>query len=218
MLSRGLAVEGAAIRWTVTLVAEAEPGQRIEHEIVAVDRDDRITPASLGLSIAEGKAVLAAIQARVVVDQVKRHGMVARRCPWCGSSQSSKGYYRSTFRSVFGNVPMQVRRFQACRCRPNAPATVPALFTRRVGIAPELLDLTAKLAALCRFGKVAAFLGEVLPLSTTTDASTVRNRTVRVGKRLLRARAAPRQPTLFGDNVVLCLGGAYVRDLHPWPA
>jgi hypothetical protein len=49
------------------LVAEAGPGQRIEHELVAVDRDDRITPATLGLSIAEGKAVLGAIQARVVV-------------------------------------------------------------------------------------------------------------------------------------------------------
>jgi hypothetical protein len=32
------------MRWTVTLVAEIEPGQRTEHEIVVVDRDDRITP------------------------------------------------------------------------------------------------------------------------------------------------------------------------------
>lgn len=54
------------MRWTVTLVAEVEPGQRVEHEIAAVDRDERITPATLGLSIAEGKTVLAAIQARVV--------------------------------------------------------------------------------------------------------------------------------------------------------
>jgi hypothetical protein len=137
------------MRWTVAVVAEVEPGQRIEHEIVAVDRDDRITPATLGLSIAEGKAVLAAIQARVVVDQVKRHGTVARQCLWCGHSQSSKGHYRSTFRSAFGNVPMRVRQFQACRCRPDAPKTVPALFTRRVPIAPELLYLTAKLCALC---------------------------------------------------------------------
>ena len=36
------------MRWTVMLVAEIEPGQRIEHELVAVDRDDRITAASLG--------------------------------------------------------------------------------------------------------------------------------------------------------------------------
>jgi hypothetical protein len=49
------------MRWTVALVAEIEPGQRIEHEIVAVDRYDRFTPATLGLSIAEGEAALAAI-------------------------------------------------------------------------------------------------------------------------------------------------------------
>src|ERR1700704_2503702 len=94
------------MRWTVTLVAEVEPGQRIEHEIVAVDRDDRITPATLGLSIAEGKAMLAAIQARVVVDQVTRHGTVARQCLWCGHSQSSKGHYGRPF----------VRRSATCRC------------------------------------------------------------------------------------------------------
>jgi len=83
------------MRWTVTLVAELEPGQRIEHEIVAVDRDDRITPATLGLSIAEGKAILAAIQAQLVGDQVKRHGEVARHCLWCGRSQSAKAFDRN---------------------------------------------------------------------------------------------------------------------------
>jgi hypothetical protein len=77
------------MRWTVALVAEIEPGQRIEHEIVAVDRYDRFTPATLGLSIAEGEAALAAIQAQVVVDQVKRHGVVARQC--CAASMRSAG-------------------------------------------------------------------------------------------------------------------------------
>jgi hypothetical protein len=94
------------MRWTVMLVAEVEPGQRVEHEIAAVDRDEQITPATLGLSVAEGKTVLAAIQARLVVDQVKRHGEVARHCRWCGHAQSSKGHYQSTFRSVFGDVSM----------------------------------------------------------------------------------------------------------------
>jgi hypothetical protein len=60
------------MRWTVTLVAEVEPGQRIEHEIASVDRDDRITPATLGLSLAKGKTLLAAIQARLVVDRAAR--------------------------------------------------------------------------------------------------------------------------------------------------
>ena len=119
------------MRWTVKVVAEVEPGQFTEHEVASVDRGDRITPATLGLSIAEGKAVLAAIQAQMVVDQVTRHNRVAGPCLACGRAQASKGYYASTFRSVFGNVPMRVRRFHACRCQAGSPRTVPALFTRK---------------------------------------------------------------------------------------
>src|ERR1700730_889769 len=44
ILSRG----GAPMRWKVTLVAEVESGQSIEHDIAAVARDERITPATLG--------------------------------------------------------------------------------------------------------------------------------------------------------------------------
>ena len=72
------------MRWTVKVVAEAEAGQAVEHEIASVERGDWITPATLGLSLAEGKAVLAAIQMRLVGDQVKRHGEVACCCQSCG--------------------------------------------------------------------------------------------------------------------------------------
>ena len=43
------------MKWTVTLVAETEPGHVTEHPLAQVERADTITPASLGLSIAEGK-------------------------------------------------------------------------------------------------------------------------------------------------------------------
>jgi len=43
------------MRWTVRVVAEAEAGQAVEHEIASVERGDWITPATLGLSLAEGK-------------------------------------------------------------------------------------------------------------------------------------------------------------------
>jgi hypothetical protein len=45
---------------------EVEAGQSIAHEIASVDRDERITPATLWLSIAEGKSVFGAIRARLV--------------------------------------------------------------------------------------------------------------------------------------------------------
>jgi hypothetical protein len=88
------------MRWTVMLVAEVEPGQRVEHDRGRFDHDERITPATLGLSVAEGKTVLAAIQARLVVDQVKRHGEVvvlrARsrvRTPTCSTASGDAPYF-----------------------------------------------------------------------------------------------------------------------------
>ncbi len=52
---------------------------------------------------------------------------------------------------------------------------------------PELRYLTSKLAALMPFGKVADFLGELLPASAKTNANTLRNRMMRVGRRLERS-------------------------------
>lgn len=115
------------MRWTLKLVAEIEPGRVTEQEIASFERGDRITPATLGLSIAEGKAVLATIQAHVVTDHVTRHGQAAATCERCGLVRASKGYYRSSLRSVFGDVPMRVRRFHACPCQPGGQKTVGAV-------------------------------------------------------------------------------------------
>ena len=77
---------------------------------------------------------------------------------------------------------------------------------------------TAKLAALLPFGKVTDFLSELLPLSAKVTASTVRNRTLKVGKRLEKSAdelAAPsHQPC---PETVVGLDGAYVRSRHPHP-
>ncbi|MEP7305238.1 MAG: hypothetical protein ABJA98_06955 [Acidobacteriota bacterium] len=178
------------MRWKVTLVAEVESGQSIAHDIASLHRDERITPATLGLSIAEGKAVLAAIQAQLVGDQVQRHGEVARHCLWCGRAQSSKGHYRSTFRSVFGKIPMRVRRFHACPCRTDGPKTVPALFTRRSPVAPELRYLTAKLAALMPFGN------DDTPITVLSDGDA--------GLRAIQRAAAPEaEPVLDWFHIAM---------------
>ena len=48
-------------------------------------------------------------------------------------------------------------------------------------VAPELAYVTARYAALAPFGKVAALLSELLPISGAQNAGTVRNRTLQVG-------------------------------------
>src|ERR1700704_284253 len=112
------------MKWTVTLVAETEPGHVTEHPVAQVEREDTITPASLGLSIAEGKAIVAALQTAMVTAQVERHGEALRPCPHCTRRRTTKGYYTSIFRSVFGQVPMRVRRLRPCRCEETDCASV----------------------------------------------------------------------------------------------
>ena len=74
---------GDCMKWTVTLVAETEPGHVRTHELGQIERADTITPASLGLSIAEGKTLVAALQTAIVTAHVERHGEALRPCPHC---------------------------------------------------------------------------------------------------------------------------------------
>lgn len=128
------------MKWTVTLVAETEPGHVTEHPLGQIEREDTITPASLGLSLAEGKTIVAAFQTAIVTAQVARHGEALRRCPHCARPRTTKGYYSSIFRSVFGQVPMRVRRLRPCPCEKTGRASASVLPTGHRPIAPELLS------------------------------------------------------------------------------
>ena len=62
------------------------------------------------------------------------------------------------------------------------------------------------------FGKVAALLSELLPLGGAQHASTVRNRTLRVGAEVVRAHAAEtasQSAAPMTDAVVVGLDGGY---------
>ena len=60
------------MKWTVKLVAEAEPGRVVEQDIVTLEREDLISPATIGLTIAEGKAIMESLQQHIVAMQVQR--------------------------------------------------------------------------------------------------------------------------------------------------
>jgi hypothetical protein len=65
---------------------------------------------------------------------------------------------------------------------------------------------------------VAGVLNEVRPGTAATNAVTVRNRTRRVGGRLLRGQAKPADTTRGTPSKTLVLGldGGYVKSRQPW--
>src|SRR5215217_5856666 len=204
--------------WRVKLVAELEPGVVTETELARIERDAQAGLAELGLQLDEAKRLTAALQARLVPAQVAASGECRRACEACGRALASKGHYGATFRSLFGEVPVRVRRRLACPCRGAYEAKSSTVLDLGKGaLAPELAYVTARYAALAPFGKVAALLSELLPLGGAQHASTVRNRTLRVGTQVVRAHAAeaanrPAAPAT--DPVVIGLDGGYVRNRH----
>ena len=145
-----------------------------------------------------------------------------RRCRprWCRRRPAAKGHYGATFRSLFGNVPMQVRRLFVCPCRGEDGAkSIAALDLGGDAVAPELAYVTARYAALAPFGKFAALLSELLPLSGTQHASTVHNRRLRVGVETVQAHAVEPPNHLAVKKTASSpvgggLDGSYVRDRH----
>src|SRR4051812_18559845 len=100
---------------------------------------------------------------------------------------ASKGHYRARFHSLFGDVPVRVRRLLVCPCHgPGEPTSFAALDLGRDAVAPELAYVTARYAALLPFGKAAALLSELLPVDGAQYAGTVRNRTLRVGEAVMQ--------------------------------
>jgi hypothetical protein len=207
------------MKWTIKLVVEVVPGSPVEHEVGSIERAEEISPATVGLTIAEGKALLASLQSQIVTEQIQRYVASVKACPECGKAFRTKGYYRSTLRSVYGKVGMRIRRLRKCPCSGLDAESFSPLFTNKSPITPELRYLTAKMAALLPFRKVTDFLGELLPLSAQATASTVRNRTMKVGRRLERsaellATAASGRPC---QQLVVGFDGGYVRNRHQRP-
>jgi hypothetical protein len=116
-----------------------------------IERAEEISPASVGLTIAEGKALLASLQEQVVTAQVQQHVASVKSCPQCGKGFRTKGHYQSTLRSVYGNVGMRIRRLRACPCSGSQAHSFSTLFTNKSPITPELRYITAKMAALMPF-------------------------------------------------------------------
>ena len=209
----------AKLVWRVKLVAEQHPGVVTETELACLERDEDVGLADLGLRLDEAKQFTAALQTAIVPAQMAVLGECPRTCEACGRRLAAKGHYGATLRSLFANVSIQVRRLFVCPCQDGKgeAKSFAILDLGKDAVTPELAYVTARYAALALFGKVAALLSELLQLGGTQHASTVRNRTLRVGVEVVQAHAAEvagRPAAQATGPVVVGLDGGSVRDRH----
>jgi hypothetical protein len=65
------------MKWSVKVVTEESSGKLVEHEVATIERDDLISAAQAGLTIADGKAIMEALQKRCRASGLIKHSVRA---------------------------------------------------------------------------------------------------------------------------------------------
>ena len=214
------------MRVSILLQITDDRGAAAEAEEIATFEKVTERPEDLGLSIREAKAVMVAVQRRVVQSQVAAWTGRHRRCPACGARRRSKGSYPIVFSTLYGDVDLASPRLHRCPCRAGeGPATSsPLRDLMPEHIAPERLYLEARWASLAPYAAAAGLLADVLPIGAGANATTLRQHVLRVAERAEAELGEERSAFVGGcsadwaelpipeGRIVVGLDGGYVRD------
>src|SRR5207253_3116595 len=90
-------VEESGMRMTVQITVESGGGESETLEVARLERAS-LRPDTLGLSLAEARAILAGLEQTFVERQAAEFIDQAQRCPRCGRRLPCKGHHRIVFR------------------------------------------------------------------------------------------------------------------------
>ena len=181
----------AAVEWKIAIEGTDVFGEVRRHEIRVEKSWDRLFDGEIGLSVDDGKKVMAALQTAVVNQEAGTYALFRRICPDCGVLRPVKDYTTRRIRTVFGTVEVRNPRWMLCRnCHPAfavAFAPLQEICPDRATV--ELTELTARLGSMMPYRQAATVMAEFLPIEPTETHATVRKRTIRTGERLDRQTA-----------------------------
>lgn len=146
-----------------------------------IERPDvELDPATLGLTLAEGRCLLRDAQQALVTHQVARWLQWRSACDYCGNAYSHKDQRTVTYRSIFGRLSLPSPRWFECLCKCDffgrQPTWSPLTTALPQRVSPQLEQLQVKLAAHLPYARAVEVLQELLPLDECISASGTKNR------------------------------------------
>ena len=167
----------------VQIVIENEYNESpVVNEIACIQRGN-LLPETLGLSLSEGREMLAGIQKSMIYHQVEEYIEQYSHCQDCGFKRKRNGVKEINYRTLFGKIGLSSQRFQYCSCELSDKKSFSPLAEKlSERTSPELLYLESKWASLMSYGLTVKLLEEVLPLKT--NSTTVQLNTKKVAERI----------------------------------
>jgi hypothetical protein len=211
----------------VEVVCVNTDGSEQRREVLTVEAR-QLAMETLGLSLSEGKALLAAVQDIVVAQQVYEDLERRRVCPNYRRHYTSKDSGSTPVNTVFGRVEVPNPRWNRCPCQPDWLKTFrPVRAWMNGQTSPEMLYLETKWASLIPFARVADLLQEVLPVGDSVNQETIRTHLYATAERIELELGEERQLNLFEGSeedweqqplpdgpTTVGIDGGYVRAAH----
>ena len=211
------------MKWRVVLELVGADGTVGVHEVGGRAAAGEYAPRTIGLTLAEGKRTLAALQVHLVQAQAEDHCQRRRRCQRCGTPRPLKDVRSRRLVSLFGTVEVRAPRFAPCRCAVTCRQTLnPVAEIMPDRCTPEYERVIAKMGASLPYRRARTLLAEFLPLDDIPAVETARQRTLRSaqdwrGKRPCRPHPAggggdpSRSPLMAATCERRAVSGAVVR-------
>lgn len=99
--------------WIVRLVKIAADGEEPFADVMKIDRPDDLDDiANLGLTVADGKQLLAGLQQEIVAAQARSHSVRRPACRNCRGVCHVKDYRNPAVATHFGQVTVRLPRFR----------------------------------------------------------------------------------------------------------
>jgi hypothetical protein len=213
------------MRVKLQLVMCSDDGREETVTDIVTLKKDTTRIEHLGLTLAEAKQLLTAIQHRVLQHQVEAFLASQSTCADCGVALQVKGSHTRSFRTLFGTFKLASPRLFHCRCRRRKTTSFrPLTSLLTESVAPELLFMETKWSSLVSYGMTVDALTDFLPLEVTLDVKTVRHDTLKVAERCEAKLGKEQWSFIEGcprdwDNlpipdgpITVGINGGYVRD------
>src|SRR4051794_18969881 len=194
--------------WIVRLVSIGAGGAEHSTDVLRIARSGDLTDlASLGLTLAESKQLLAGVQQEIVAAQARVHAAHRPECRNCGTPYRMKDYRQHGIATLFGRVTVRLPRFRCAGCKTFATGVD---WPPHVRSTPELDRLRAQLSALLTYRTAAALLGQMFPVDAGQAPESLRRHTFKVAENLpVPATVRPATPA---EAIVVTLDSTFVRS------
>jgi len=196
------------VAWIVRLVSLGAEGEEHSTDVLRIARPGDLTDlASLGLTLADGKRLLAGVQQELVAAQARAHAVRRPECRSCDAACRVKDYRQRAIATLFGRVTVRLPRFRCAGCGTIAAGTGWPPHARST---PELDRLRAQLSALLTYRTAAEVLAQMFPVDAGTAHETLRRRTFEVAEEL--PMPATVEAATPAEMITVTLDSTFIRS------